>query len=163
MCGFLLLKAISKYNLIGSDSKLTNEVASRSDFEFAIFPSISKSCSKQADLTVQFKYTGQKETSGMIIVSIRLPTGWTPNEQSIQILNSDPRVDLKRYELDENKLNFYFEDLQRDVERELKFQVIRAFNVLNTKPGIISVYDYYEPIDEAIAQQFEIDNNCNQS
>jgi hypothetical protein len=158
---FVLTKAISKYNLIAPDAKLINEIASKSDFEFSIFPSPSKVCIKQSDLSVQVKYIGQKEISGMIIVAIRLPTGWEPNEQTIQELKVLPGVDLKRYELAENKVNFYFEDLPRDLELKFKFQIARAHNVLNIKPGLTSVYDYYEPMDEAVTQPFEIANNCN--
>jgi hypothetical protein len=141
-----------------------NEVStpSQNDFEFSLFTTSGRACSsKQAELNVHIKYTGQKAKSGMIIVFVRLPSGWQSVENSIQLLTSDRRVDLKRYEIAENKVNFYFEDLERNVSRAFRFQAESAFHVTNIKPGLLSVYDYYEPMDDALTQQFEI-VDCNQ-
>lgn len=45
----------------------------------------------------------------MAIVSLRLPTGWIADEGSIESLRN--LVDLRRHELDENKVNLYFDEV----------------------------------------------------
>lgn len=45
----------------------------------------------------------------MAIISIRLPSGWEPVESSIQSLTDSQ--DLKRFELNENKINLYFDQV----------------------------------------------------
>lgn len=110
---------------------------------------------------MKIKYTGEKKTSdSMIIAFIRLPTGWEAVEQSVQSLEQKP-IELRRYELKENRVSLYFDSLTAlNSEKQFKFQVNRVFDVKNTKPGLMSVYDYYEPLDQALTQQFEIVSNC---
>jgi hypothetical protein len=46
----------------------------------------------------------------MAIVSLRLPTGWIADEASIETLRS--LVNLRRHELNENKVNLYFDEVK---------------------------------------------------
>jgi hypothetical protein len=55
------------------------------------------------------RYVGSKDSSSMAIVSLRLPTGWIADEGSIESLRN--LVDLRRHELDENKVNLYFDEV----------------------------------------------------
>lgn len=45
----------------------------------------------------------------MAIVAVRLPSGWEADESSIQKLTN--KVDLKRFEIDENKISLYFDQV----------------------------------------------------
>ncbi len=120
----------------------------------------------------------------MAIVSLRLPTGWIADEASIETLRS--LVNLRRHELNENKVNLYFDEVSycliKNVQidfwlyimknlfrlklthdpKEFKINVLKKFEIKNSKPGLLSVYDYYEPIDESTTQMFEIENKCDQ-
>ena len=152
---------ISSASNEGDDGNDHNQ--NEGDFEFSVFASKLESSldCKQYKLSVKINYVGDKDASGMIIASIRLPTGFQPDEESIRSLRNDLDVDLRRFEIHENKVNLYFEELVKNVEKDFEFQVNKIYDVQNTKPGLISVYDYYEPMDEAITQQFEIANECN--
>ena len=68
-------------------------------------------------------------------------------------------------------------------EKEFDIDLRKKFEIKDTKPGLLSVYDYYEPMgkfkdclkfpkysnflidlilkDDAFVQQFEISNDCN--
>ena len=68
-------------------------------------------------------------------------------------------------------------------EKEFEFEIVRKFDIKDTKPGLLSVYDYYEPMgmknfddllssfeiinfsllfsEDALVQQFEISDDCN--
>jgi hypothetical protein len=46
----------------------------------------------------------------MAIVNIRLPSGWIPIEESIEKLKYMD-AQLKRYEINENKVSFYFDEV----------------------------------------------------
>ena len=94
----------------------------------------------------------------MAIVALRLPTGWGADEASIEKLRN--QVDLKRYEINENKVHLYFDELTH-AGIEFKITAIKKFEIKNSKPGLISVYDYYESLDESTTQLFEINNECN--
>ena len=46
----------------------------------------------------------------MAIVNIRLPSGWIPIEESIEKLKYMD-AQLKRYEINENKVSLYFDEV----------------------------------------------------
>lgn len=52
---------------------------------------------------------GAKNSSSMAIVNIRLPSGWEAIKDSIEKLTT--QVDLKRFEIDQNKINLYFDQV----------------------------------------------------
>ncbi len=55
------------------------------------------------------RYTGKNDKSSMVLVSVRLPSGWSFIDETIDILKET--VDLKRYEINENKIFFYFDEV----------------------------------------------------
>ena len=60
------------------------------------------------------RYIGGDEKTGMSIVSIKLPSGWIPIEESIESLKE--MVDLKRYEIsNENRIFLYFNEVTETV------------------------------------------------
>lgn len=48
----------------------------------------------------------------MAIVNLRLPSGWIPVEDSIKKLIDDTSVNLKRHEINENRVILYFEEVR---------------------------------------------------
>ena len=57
------------------------------------------------------RYLGLEEKSNMALISIKLPSGWIPIEETIQILKKT--FDLKRFELKENLIVLYFDQVSR--------------------------------------------------
>jgi hypothetical protein len=61
-------------------------------------------------LTINAKYIGENNQTGMIITSVKLPSGWTSLEETIELLKT--KVELKRYEIsNENRLFLYFDQV----------------------------------------------------
>jgi hypothetical protein len=56
-------------------------------------------------------FIAENNPNSMAIVSVRLPTGWKPNEESLTKLTNNLDIMLKRYELNENTVNFYFDEV----------------------------------------------------
>ena len=77
----------------------------------------------------------------MALVSIKLPSGWKALEEKIEVLKRS--IDLKRYEVNENIIVLYFDEINKE-GIEFQIDIVMKFDVENRKPGLISVYDYYE-------------------
>jgi len=155
--GTALFQAIVKYNLKEDKKHETN----KPDFEFSLFSSKSRygSQCEYAQLKIFSKYIGGNEKTGMSIVSIKLPSGWTPIEESIESLKE--MVDLKRYEIsNENRIFLYFNEIPKQDGLEFVIHVNKKFEIGNRKPGLVSVYDYYADFDESVSSPFEIDDDC---
>ena len=61
-------------------------------------------------LTINAKYIGGNNQTGMIITSVKLPSGWASLEETIELLKT--KVELKRYEIsNENRLFLYFDQV----------------------------------------------------
>ena len=104
---FCLIKLIVKYNLAKE-----NPIKNKADFEFSLFSSKSYFGSEcdYSMLTINAKYIGEKNQTGMIITSVKLPSGWTSLEETIELLKT--KVELKRYEIsNENRLFLYFDQV----------------------------------------------------
>lgn len=50
-----------------------------------------------------------QDSNSMVIIGLRLPSGWHGVEDSIKKLENSH--DLRRYELNENKLSLYFDEV----------------------------------------------------
>ncbi len=104
---FYLIKLIVKYNLAKE-----NPIKNKADFEFSLFSSKSYFGSEcdYSMLTINAKYIGENNQTGMIITSVKLPSGWTSLEETIELLKT--KVELKRYEIsNENRLFLYFDQV----------------------------------------------------
>lgn len=52
----------------------------------------------------------------MVIINIRLPTGYEANEETINSLIKSH--DLRRFELNQNKINLYFDEVRSCFEKK---------------------------------------------
>ncbi|GBO03086.1 Alpha-2-macroglobulin [Araneus ventricosus] len=61
------------------------------------------------DICMRYKIPDQK--TNMAVVSVKMPSGFVPDEWSLYELQSDTEVQLKRHELDGNRVNLYFNEV----------------------------------------------------
>ncbi|GBM07626.1 hypothetical protein AVEN_121459-1, partial [Araneus ventricosus] len=73
-------------------------------------------------------------------------------------LQSDTEVQLKRHELDGNRVNLYFNELTND-QKCFKFFIKSETEVEEIKPSSVKLYDYYQP-DLEITKDFTIPSAC---
>lgn len=105
------------------------------------------------NVTATVRYFGPKDSTGMMIVDIGVPTGFGAVAESLDALLADGLV--TRYEVAGRKVIFYLDGLERGEQRTLHFQVKARFPVRATIPDS-RAYSYYEPQVRAEAGGNEI-------
>ncbi|XP_063220876.1 murinoglobulin-1-like [Bacillus rossius redtenbacheri] len=91
------------------------------------------------EVCLSYKPAGR---ASMVVLEVGLVTGFRPDRDSLHRLARDARLGLKRWEEQEEQVNFYFEDVGRR-QRCVIFQVVRELQVDNPAPATVTVYDYY--------------------
>jgi hypothetical protein len=56
---------------------------------------------------------GKNDENSMSIISIKLPSGWLPIEESLEKLKLDEQLEIKRYETNENRIFLYFDKVKK--------------------------------------------------
>mgnify|MGYP002803887076 FL=1 len=120
-------------------------------------------------LTINAKWL-KKGVSNMAIVDVKLVSGFTVNEKALQAkLNGSKSIDftahnssnseaiLKRYEIDGQNVILYFDEI-----KSIRFtlDIIQSTLIKKTKPGVVRIYDYYEPGDQAKTMYVITDEDC---
>ncbi|KAK3560861.1 hypothetical protein QTP86_022612 [Hemibagrus guttatus] len=105
-------------------------------------------CTKSFQYTLAINFTvtfnGALNSTNMVIVDIKLLSGFTadPGELENQILFQ--RVDFK-----DDRIIMYIKELHRDIPISYQLHIKQALPVKNLKPALIKVYDYYQTNDQS--------------
>ncbi|XP_042270737.1 alpha-2-macroglobulin-like protein 1 isoform X1 [Thunnus maccoyii] len=102
----------------------------------------------QLILFVHVRYQGRREETNMVIINIKLLSGYILDKSSLKLLKSDRSV--KRVDLEEGFINIYLDGLKKDEEKIYSVTVEEDVQVRNLKPAVVKVYDYYQTSDEAV-------------
>ncbi|XP_012587791.1 PREDICTED: alpha-2-macroglobulin-like [Condylura cristata] len=107
---------------------------------------------KKIQIHINISYTGKRPSSNMVIVDVKMVSGFIPVKASVKKLQERP--DIQRTEVNSNHVLIYFEKLTSQV---LSFYISVEQNteVKNLKPANVKVYDYYET-DEFIIEEYSI-------
>ncbi|ROT79520.1 alpha2-macroglobulin-like [Penaeus vannamei] len=92
--------------------------------------------------------------SNMVGIEIRFVSGFAPPRDELERVVRENGEVLKRYEFKGNRLTFYASEFVTGKEFCVDFDVVREVEVKDAKPGIVNVYDYYEP-EVAVNKEFE--------
>jgi hypothetical protein len=98
------------------------------------------------DVFVRVEYTGLAPRTGMAIIDVGIPTGFSAERPSLAALVEAKT--LKRYDLAGRKAILYVEALERATPLEFSFQV-RALFPVRAAPASSKAYDYYDPDTQA--------------
>ncbi|XP_026137257.1 murinoglobulin-2-like [Carassius auratus] len=93
-------------------------------------------------LTTIVRYNGTRAETNMVIINIRLLSGFKPDETSLQALREDPTI--KRLDLDGDHVIFYLDSLKKNELKSISLQLVQEVPVHNLKPAVVTVYDYYK-------------------
>lgn len=66
---------------------------------------------------------------------------------------------LKRFESDSRSIKFYLDNLEHGKQLCFEYEVKQDVIVSNAKPGLLKVYDYYEP-DVVVDHKYKIKQTC---
>jgi hypothetical protein len=105
--GTALFQLSVKYNIANEDDTMKEQ------FLYGITSIVDEFC-ENTKLIINARFnSNEKESSEMAIISVRLPTGWIPIEESIQ--NSPNRNSLSRFDINdgEGRVYLYFDKVSR--------------------------------------------------
>ncbi|XP_047450424.1 alpha-2-macroglobulin-like protein 1 isoform X2 [Mugil cephalus] len=104
----------------------------------------------QLILFVKVRYQGRREETNMVIINIKLLSGYILDKSSLELLQSDRSV--KRVDVDEGFINIYLDGLKKDETQLYSVTLEEDHSVRNLKPAVVKVYDYYQTSDEAVTE-----------
>ncbi|XP_075758464.1 alpha-2-macroglobulin-like isoform X1 [Pelodiscus sinensis] len=104
---------------------------------------------KTFDIAINISYTGKRPISNMVIVDVKMLSGFIPVKPSVKKLEGKHHI--HRTELSANHVLLYMEQVS-NVTQSFSFAVEQDFPVQSLKPALVKVYDYYETDEFAIAE-----------
>ncbi|GLD52915.1 alpha-2-macroglobulin-like isoform X1 [Lates japonicus] len=107
----------------------------------------SKSHRPKLTLNISSLYSGKETTTNMVILDIKMLSGFAPDPESLKRLRGALLVD--RVEQKEDHVLVYMQELPKDVGINHSLEIIQALPVQNLKPAVVKIYDYYQPSDQA--------------
>ncbi|XP_028406949.1 murinoglobulin-1-like isoform X3 [Dendronephthya gigantea] len=88
----------------------------------------------------------KEDASNMAVVDIKLVTGFSVREESLKNLRNDLTLNFKRYDIDGQNVQLYFDEI-KDIT--FSIDIHQDTLVKKLKPAVVKVYDYYEPESQA--------------
>ncbi|XP_045929768.1 alpha-2-macroglobulin-like [Micropterus dolomieu] len=100
-------------------------------------------------LTLKLKslYSGTASTTNMVILDIKMLSGFVPDPESLRRLKGALLVD--RVEEKEDHVLVYITELTKNIPINHSLDLLRELRVQNLKPAVVKIYDYYQPSDQA--------------
>jgi len=117
---------------------------------FNISTSVVANCNAsrpQLTVTVGVRYQGRREETNMVIINLKLLSGYIVDKTSITQLKKKRLV--KRVEVEEGHINIYLDGLRKEF-KSFVVTLEEDVPVRNLRPAVVKVYDYYQTSDEAV-------------
>lgn len=134
--GCAVLQAVLRYNIPEPEASDAFDLTVNTRTE------VDRKCVTKR-ITACSSYRLPDEKSNMAVIEVNLVSGYIPKKDDLKDLVKMNK-DIKRYEVDGNKVSFYIEELTSK-STCVNFDIIREIEVENVKPGTVVVYDYYQP------------------
>ncbi|KFP12739.1 Ovostatin, partial [Egretta garzetta] len=102
------------------------------------------------DIVLISSYTGKRSSSNMVIIDVKMLSGFVPVKSSL-----DKLIDGRTVMQVENKKNhvlLYLENILQKKKKQITFSVEQDFVATHLKPAPVQIYDYYETEEYAVAQ-----------
>ncbi|KAL4228109.1 Ovostatin-like [Mactra antiquata] len=100
----------------------------------------------QRTIKICASYHGPDDMSNMVVIEVRIVSGWIPVISSLEHLKNSVESVLKKYEMDKQNpdvVNLYFDQLSTNTIC-VQFSIVHEFNVVDEKPAVVKIFDYYE-------------------
>uniref|UniRef100_A0A8C6CAF7 Uncharacterized protein n=1 Tax=Monodon monoceros TaxID=40151 RepID=A0A8C6CAF7_MONMO len=95
----------------------------------------------KVQILINISYTGERPSSNMVIVDVKMVSGFIPVKASVKKLQERPQI--QRTEVSTNHVLIYFEELTHQ-SLSFSFSVEQNIPIKNLKPATVKAYDYYE-------------------
>uniref|UniRef100_A0A8D3BU42 Si:ch211-212c13.8 n=1 Tax=Scophthalmus maximus TaxID=52904 RepID=A0A8D3BU42_SCOMX len=116
-------------------------------FSVQVRPEAScNSNSHRLTLALTSQYLGKEEITNMVILDIKMLSGFVPDPESLKKLRGALLVD--RVEEKEDRVLVYIQELPTGIPIHHSLVLIQEHLVQNMKPAVVKIYDYYQPSDQ---------------
>uniref|UniRef100_A0A8K9Y0A8 Alpha-2-macroglobulin-like n=1 Tax=Oncorhynchus mykiss TaxID=8022 RepID=A0A8K9Y0A8_ONCMY len=105
---------------------------------------------KSMIVSVDVRYNGRREETNMVIINVKLLSGFILDKSSLRPLKNDPTV--KRVDLEQGHVIIYLDGLIQKETKTYSLAIKEVVPVRNLKPAVVKVYDYYQTSDEAVSE-----------
>uniref|UniRef100_A0A8C9XNC6 Alpha-macroglobulin receptor-binding domain-containing protein n=1 Tax=Sander lucioperca TaxID=283035 RepID=A0A8C9XNC6_SANLU len=92
-------------------------------------------------------YSGKESSTNMVILDIKMLSGFVPDPESLNMLKRALLVD--RVEQKEDHVLVYIRELPKNIGINHSLKLIQEHQVENLKPAVVKIYDYYQPSDQS--------------
>ncbi|XP_048016337.1 alpha-2-macroglobulin-like protein 1 [Megalobrama amblycephala] len=99
-------------------------------------------------LNFTVNYNGPKESTNMVIVDIKLLSGFTTDTS---LLGSPPKSFaplVERVDAEDDRVLVYLKEVLKQFPITYTLRLNQVLAVKNLKPAVINVYDYYQTSDQ---------------
>ncbi|KFM56606.1 Pregnancy zone protein, partial [Stegodyphus mimosarum] len=127
------------------------------DLDVKVVRQGSSSCNTPR-IEICMRYKDADEASNMVVVAVKMASGFVPSEWSLDVLQSDQTIRLKRHEVEGNLVNLYFNELTNKLKC-FSFNIKSEIDVQDVKPASVKLYDYYQPELE-VTKEYVIPPAC---
>ncbi|XP_037336673.2 alpha-2-macroglobulin-like [Pungitius pungitius] len=101
-------------------------------------------------LMIKVLYTGAEASTNMVILDIKMLSGFAPDPESLKSLKGAVLVD--RVEQTGDHVLVYISELEKNIPINYTLDLIQVLQVQNLKPAVVKIYDYYQPSDQDDAE-----------
>ncbi|XP_029301679.1 alpha-2-macroglobulin-like [Cottoperca gobio] len=103
--------------------------------------------SNKITLNMKSLYSGEEKSTNMVILDIKMLSGFAPHPESLKRLKGALLVD--RVDQKDDHVLVYIQELPKDIAINHSLELIQELPVQNLKPAVVKIYDYYQPSDQA--------------
>ncbi|XP_074966839.1 ovostatin-like [Phalacrocorax aristotelis] len=102
------------------------------------------------DIVLISSYTGKRSSSNMVIIDVKMLSGFAPVMSSLDKLIDGHTV--MQVENKKSHVLLYLENVSQKKKKKITFSVEQDFVVTHLKPAAVQIYDYYETEEYAVTQ-----------
>ncbi|XP_016105537.1 alpha-2-macroglobulin-like isoform X2 [Sinocyclocheilus grahami] len=98
-------------------------------------------------LNITVKYNGAKPTTNMVIVNVKLLSGFTADTSLLGSPLDTFAPLVQRVDTGDDHVLVYLKEVPKGAPVTYRLQLKQVLAVQNLKPAVVEVYDYYQPSD----------------
>uniref|UniRef100_A0A673K9X2 Alpha-2-macroglobulin-like n=1 Tax=Sinocyclocheilus rhinocerous TaxID=307959 RepID=A0A673K9X2_9TELE len=100
-------------------------------------------------LNFTVKYDGLQERTNMVIVDIKLLSGFTSDTSMLGTSSGTYASLVERVDAKDDHVIVYLKEIPKNIPMNYQIQMKQVLPVKNLKPRVVKVYDYYQTSDQS--------------